>query len=125
MSGQFDAINASLMDKLMSKLKFRTKEFRKVLAASVEMNRPVHIVKDDGIYVMVFHMKPSSNVIAYAIGYNPKIDGDEVWDKAREAVGGDDFGEEICTPDNAAHYSTGTDFTVEVTETHLTLSGKV
>lgn len=53
------------------------------------------LVKDDGIYVMsngLPRMEQGSNVV-YARNYDPRK-GD-VWDRCREAVGGDDFAEYI------------------------------
>lgn len=59
------------------------------------------LVKDDGIYLMsaakeaqrIEADKPNC-VVAYAVGFNPKTDED-VWERARDAVGGDDFGEAL------------------------------
>ena len=52
------------------------------------------LVKDDGIYLMSNGGGEKSLNVAYASGYNPKVDGD-VWDKCRDAVGGDDFALDI------------------------------
>ena len=74
------------------------------------------IVKDDGIYLMsngeprllangtIANLDAplekdapeaeSHNYVVYALGYNPKVDGD-VWNKSRAAAGGDDFGEHV------------------------------
>lgn len=106
----------------MSKLKFNDEEFRKVLNASIVRNKNVHLVKDDGIYMMVFGPTAEQNTIAYAIGFNPKTDGDDVWDRARDAVGGDDFGEPMLNPQQAKAYYKGENFELEITETQFTLT---
>ena len=51
-------------------------------------------VKDNGIYIMSNGEAPDRPDVVYAQGYNPNTDG-EVWDKCRDAVGGDDFCELI------------------------------
>tara|TARA_R110000737_G_scaffold211296_2_gene228961 strand:+ start:614 stop:982 length:369 start_codon:yes stop_codon:yes gene_type:complete len=50
-------------------------------------------VKDSGIYLMNGwgNQDPKKNVVVYAKGYNPE--SDDCWDRCRDAVGGDDFGE--------------------------------
>ena len=56
------------------------------------------LVKDDGIYLMSGNTKTKlykngRNRICYAEGYNPTEE--DVWDKCRYAVGGDDFAEKL------------------------------
>ena len=56
------------------------------------------LVKDDGIYLMSGNTKTKlykngKNRICYAKGYNPKEE--DVWEKCRYAVGGDDFAEKL------------------------------
>ena len=61
------------------------------------------LVKDEGIYLMSPGFDPANlrhpcerAPVAYALGFDPGIlDRGDVWDRAREAVGGDDFSEEI------------------------------
>ena len=62
------------------------------------------LVKDEGIYLMSpgFHPRPDSGdrparaPVAYAVGFDPtRDDGMAVWDRARDAVGGDDFAEAV------------------------------
>ncbi len=55
------------------------------------------LVKDSGIYLMSngtpgLMAGEKSHKIVYAKGYNPNTDED-VWDRCRDAVEGDDFGE--------------------------------
>jgi len=58
------------------------------------------LVKDSGIYLMsngnpgLKREDGQRNVVCYAKGYNPSVDED-YYDKARAAVGGDDFAEFI------------------------------
>jgi len=107
---------------MVSKLTFNNKELRKVLNASVVRNKNVHLVKDDGIYMMVFGPTAEKNTIAYAIGFNPKTDGDDVWDRARDVAGGDDFGEPMLNPQQARSYHSGCNFELEITDTAFTLT---
>jgi len=57
------------------------------------------LVKDSGIYLMSgntkskLYSKKNGNRVCYAEGYNPKEE--DVWDKCRYAVGGDDFAEKL------------------------------
>ena len=82
-------------------------------------------VKDDGIYVMS-NGTPRDAVappapkcfVAYAKGYDPATGN--VWDKCRNAVGGDDFSENIeLTPAIVADIRKGSDLFISVTETTL------
>ena len=47
------------------------------------------LVKDQGIYIMSNGDAPDRPDVVYAQGYDPNTDGD-VWDKCRDAMGGDD-----------------------------------
>tara|TARA_R100000781_G_scaffold52571_1_gene34467 strand:- start:526 stop:966 length:441 start_codon:yes stop_codon:yes gene_type:complete len=56
------------------------------------------LVKDEGIYLMSGNTKSKlykkgKNRVCYAKGYDPKVE--DVWDKCRYAVGGDDFAEKL------------------------------
>ena len=56
------------------------------------------LVKDDGIYLMSGNAKTKlykkgKNRVCYAKGYDPKEE--DVWEKCRYAVGGDDFAEKL------------------------------
>lgn len=62
------------------------------------------LVKDEGIYLMSpgIHPEPASDdrperaPVAYASGFDPtRDDRMAVWDRARDAVGGDDFAEAV------------------------------
>lgn len=59
----------------------------------------IMFVKDDGIYLMSGGVprQEDGTPVVYAKGYDPKT-GD-VWDKCRDAVGGDDFAEYFPTSD--------------------------
>lgn len=59
----------------------------------------IHWVKDDGIYLLSSSAERdvvdgTSSRVVYAQGYDPRTDAD-VWEKARAAVGGDDFVEAL------------------------------
>lgn len=74
---------------------------KKLLTTSLERNRPVYVVKDDGAYAMVFGDKDdgTENVVEHQPKYNPaKNDSDEVYERCRRDFGGDDFGEAILNP---------------------------
>ena len=60
------------------------------------------LVKDEGIYLMSPGIDPDAEPgqrrppVSYASGFDPtRDDRMAVWDRARDAVGGDDFAEEI------------------------------
>lgn len=59
----------------------------------------IHWVKDHGIYLLSSSaerdiVEGTSSRVVYAKGYDPRTDED-VWEKARAAVGGDDFVEAL------------------------------
>ena len=62
----------------------------------------VLFVKDEGIYLMNAYAggKPPNmlGTVAFAESYDPNKDED-VWERSRQAVGGDDFGEFIPLPE--------------------------
>jgi hypothetical protein len=64
-----------------------------------ERKTDIYLVKDEGIYLMVFGDK---NIVEYARGCNPKTtsDTDYMWDHCRDIAGGDDFGEIIAPVDH-------------------------
>ena len=94
----------------MTTLTFKSKEFPLMLEFMRNHNRKIpyakgttkdfglHLVKDDGIYLMAGTFESDKldekrcHVI-YAQGYSPKTK--DLWEKCREAVGGDDFAEWI------------------------------
>ena len=58
------------------------------------------LVKDEGIYLMSPGIHPEAErtraPVSYASGFDPtRDDRMAIWDRARDAVGGDDFSEEI------------------------------
>lgn len=80
-------------------------------------------VKDDGIYVMNAYaggVPPNKlGTVAYAKGFNPNKDKN-VWDKARDAVGGDDFGEFIrLSPSQLVRLELGHDLELNVSSTTI------
>ena len=96
----------------MTMLTFKSKEFSRMMGFMRNNDRAIpngtggeptkdfglHLVKDDGIYLMAGTFKSDKlderkcHVI-YAQGYSLKTK--DLWDKCREAVGGDDFAEWI------------------------------
>ena len=93
----------------MTTLTFKSKEFPRMLEFMRNNERKIpygeftkdfglHLVKDDGIYLMAGTFESDKldekrcHVI-YAQGYSPKTK--DLWEKCREAVGGDDFAEWI------------------------------
>ena len=65
-------------------------------------DKGVLFVKDDGIYLMNAYAggKPPNELgtVAFAESYDPNKD-EAVWERSRQAVGGDDFGEFIQLPE--------------------------
>jgi hypothetical protein len=76
------------------KLKIDRNELAALIAALPNPTSKLTLVKDDGIYIMAFDEPKESRHIVYAKGYNPKVDKD-VWEKSRNAMGGDDGGDNI------------------------------
>ena len=81
----------------------------------------VLFVKDDGIYVMNAYaggVPPNKlGTVAYAKGFDPNKDKN-VWDKSRDAVGGDDFGEFIrLSPSQLTRLEKGHDLELRVSPT--------
>ena len=80
-------------------------------------------VKDEGIYVMNAYaggVPPNKlGTVAYAKGFNPNKDKN-VWDKSRDAVGGDDFGEFIrLSPSQLVRLELGHDLELNVSSTTI------
>jgi DUF3085 family protein len=76
------------------------KDFRRILGEE-SASPALHFVKDEGIYLMsngsprdIIGPARDSDLgrsfVVYAKGFNPTADPD-VWERSREAVGGDDF----------------------------------
>lgn len=80
-------------------------------------------VKDEGIYVMNAYaggVPPNKlGTVAYAKGFDPNKDKN-VWDKSRDAVGGDDFGEFIrLSPSQLVRLELGHDLELNVSSTTI------
>jgi len=94
----------------MTTLTFKSKEFSRMMEFMRNNDRTIpygettkdfglHLVKDDGIYLMagtvkadwMEHLKKCH--VIYAQGFSPKTK--DLWEKCRDAVGGDDFAEWI------------------------------
>jgi hypothetical protein len=62
----------------------------------------VLLVKDEGIYLMNAYAggKPPNELgtVVFADSFDPNKD-EEVWERSRQAVGGDDFGEFVPLPE--------------------------
>lgn len=82
------------------KLRFDRAALLKLVASIPNPSDNLHLVKDDGIYLMSFALPVPEGAkkrpVVYAKGYNPEVDGD-IWEKCRAAVGGDDIGEVVGT----------------------------
>ena len=65
-------------------------------------DKGVLLVKDEGIYLMNAYAggKPPNELgtVVFAESYDPTKDKD-VWERSRQAVGGDDFGEFVPLPE--------------------------
>ena len=65
-------------------------------------DKGVLFVKDEGIYIMNAYAggKPPNELgtVVFAESYDPNKD-EEVWERSRQAVGGDDFGEFVPLPE--------------------------
>ena len=94
----------------MTTLTFKSKEFPRMMEFMRNNDRKIpygentkdfglHLVKDDGIYLMagtvqadwMEHLRKCH--VIYAQGFSPKTK--DLWEKCRDAVGGDDFVEWI------------------------------
>jgi hypothetical protein len=76
----------------MGTLRFEIEDVRKVAAVNKGKALLVH---DEGVYLMPVYESPvDSPMLAFAEGCNPRTDED-YYERSRELVGGDDFGERI------------------------------
>lgn len=88
-------------------------------------NKPqLFFVKDEGIYLMtaaVMEKIPEDKShVAYAKGYAPT--DKDVWEKSRNAVGGDDFAEAIeLSSDLVSVIKKGFDISINVTATQFSI----
>lgn len=80
---------------MQSELVFTDPMLNVVIAEVKRFNCPLLFVKDHGVYVMAAKGEKNSNGmhnVCYANGFNPDTtDFDELWDRMRDACGGDDF----------------------------------
>ena len=84
---------------MQSELVFTDPMLNVVIAEVKRFNCPLLFVKDHGVYVMAAKGEKNSNGmhnVCYANGFNPDTtDFDELWDRMRDACGGDDFCESL------------------------------
>ena len=80
----------------------KAKKFRIPYTDQATSNKGVLFVKDEGIYIMNAYAggKPPNELgtVVFAESYDPTKDED-VWERSRQAVGGDDFGEFVPLPE--------------------------
>ena len=84
----------------------------------------VHLVHDDGVYIMCLEQPVGSRTIVYAEGCNPHIDADHE-ETSRNLVGGDDFGEPLMTAGDLKANLQGTHSGIAITvgETQFIIDG--
>jgi len=107
----------------MARLKFDRTQIETFLSKTPDEKAEIFLVKDDGIYLMSGgESRPAT--VAYARGFNPKTDGEEVWQNCADAVGGDDFGEPVGTKAEFVKILADSrgDIIVNVSETTLSVS---
>lgn len=100
------------------------KQLEDVIAAALRTNTKIGLVKDEGIYLVAGSIGRIR--VAYADRFDPKLDCN-VWDRARELVGGDDFVERIdISTKDLAHMgrlaSRGFSLLIRLTESDMTLA---
>tara|TARA_R110002167_G_scaffold191735_2_gene394108 strand:+ start:423 stop:815 length:393 start_codon:yes stop_codon:yes gene_type:complete len=105
-----------------------SKEFKIAYRDQTTIEKSFWLVKDDGIYVMNCYVKKwfnfngkreKVNQVIYASGFNPKTN-DDVWEDSRDAVGGDDFAENIPLDYSQLNrLRNGGNLTIKVTEESL------
>lgn len=66
------------------------------LIDGLHINYPLQLVHDQGVYIMCKDQLREFRVIVYAHGCHPEKDPDW-WHTSARLVGGDDFGETLCT----------------------------
>ena len=80
----------------------KAKKFRIPYTDQDTSDKGVLLVKDEGIYLMNAYAggKPPNELgtVVFAESYDPNKD-EEVWERSRQAVGGDDFGEFVPLPE--------------------------
>lgn len=106
----------------MTTLTFQGEALCAVAGAARAGREPLMLVKDEGIYLAIRVAGGERPLVCYAVGFDPtKDDRMAVYDRARAAVGGDDFVEDVelgaATLDALA--KPGSRLKVEVTEDAL------
>lgn len=80
----------------------KAEKFRIPYTDQATSDKGVLFVKDEGIYLMNAYAggKPPNELgtVVFAESYDPTKDED-VWERSRQAVGGDDFGEFVPLPE--------------------------
>lgn len=86
---------------MSAKLKFARTEVAALVAALPHPTSKLTLAKDDGVYLMSFDVPvpegQKKRQVVYAKGYNPEKDGEDVWGKSQDAMGGDDGGDDVGT----------------------------
>ena len=96
-------------------------KFRVPYTKKTTKQKGFFFVKDEGIYVMNSYSNedPKDNLVVYALDYDPHKD-DDVWERSRRAVGGDDFAESIpLSEQQLTRLLLGRDIVLEVSETDI------
>jgi len=98
-------------------------EFKTAYQDKTTKERSFWLVKDDGIYVMNCYVKDGEREkvkhVVHASGFNPKTN-ENVWEDSRDAVGGDDFAENIPLDNSQLNrLRDGGNLTVKVTKESL------
>ena len=96
-------------------------KFRVPYTKKTTKQKGFYFVKDEGIYVMNGYANedPKDNLVVYALGYDPHKD-DDVWERSRRAVGGDDFAESIpLSEQQLTRLLLGRHLVLEVSETDI------
>ena len=96
-------------------------KFRVPYTKKTTKQKGFYFVKDEGIYVMNGYANKDNedNLVVYALGYDPHKD-DDVWERSRRAVGGDDFAESIPLSDEQlTRLVEGGHLVLEVSETSI------
>jgi hypothetical protein len=101
-------------------------DLNSIVTYAVAAKKPVLLVHDQGLYLMVSGLKsptkPDMALCVYAEGCDPLVDADHWWDNARAICGGDDFGEEIEAQSLAVMIRGGNGLRVRFSESHLDIT---
>lgn len=105
----------------MAKLRFNAAKVMDLMSKS-DVNEPLQLVGDQGVYLMSF--KSKEKVIVYAEGCDPVKNEDTWWDTKRAIFGGDDGCDAIGTPSELLHIviNCKRNLVVELTPTSLKVS---